>query len=146
MCLDIKLSGKKFKKLHTCQSKKDLKKAAELLKKTAKKPIIIYKVLEVVDKKTYSPFQGKLTKLDTMLKSKFSFESFSDKEINVYRGLHCFTMKRYALQYHTNGWGFNKYCKIFRGYIPKGAEYYVSSDGTQIVSNYMVIEEKSYSL
>lgn len=101
----------------------------------AEKDIIIYKALFKDRKRIVSPFQEFPYILKELYQTDFNI-SFGLTNICpkfIHKGFHGYRNRKYA----TSRW-----LEVYKCVIPKGSQYYISSDQEEIVSNQIIIKRK----
>lgn len=110
--------------------------------KIATKDIVAYKALTRTEKGTYeAPFQNIRVKINEMVYAR-NVDTYKKVKLRkenlylignrgVYRGLHGYLRLR-DVKFHFDNDDFTAY---FRMIIPKGSQYFISHDKTQIASN-----------
>lgn len=107
--------------------------------KIAKKDVNVFKVLDENNNSAYQYFKYEKGTHYYQTGRPFSFEIYKQESvfnygwrININRGLHSFTLKKAAKEIlYPND-------KIVKMVIPRGSKYYISSDGTEIVSDNLI--------
>lgn len=101
-----------------------------------KKDIIVYKVLECVNKKYFGPYQGfRYQKGFQYTESNFTHDRFYHKTV-FNQGLHACTSKQKAEKHclDLKNW-FNKKCEVVEMVIPKGSKVFKGNDKDIITNN-----------
>lgn len=112
--------------------------------KIAKEDIIVYKVLVNYGNRLHSPYQWylyKLNELVTIDKFGIDYSRINTKLFFIYEGLHSYISKELAFK-EQKSWVPIENISVYEGIVPKGSEYYVSKDRTELVSNNLIIKRK----
>lgn len=132
-----------LKRILYCPNQDAIDNCLKATERIAEEDIIVYKVLLERDDGSYcSPFQAmKYEKGKTYcadVKGSYQRWFHEDYYVIISEGLHAYTKESYA----SNIFGPNNFCSCehFEMTIPKGAKYWISLDGREIVSDTLIFK------
>jgi hypothetical protein len=101
----------------------------------AQKDIIVYKALFKSGKRILSPFREFPYILKKLYQTDFgiTFSLTYNAPKLIHEGFHGYRNRKYAI---------SRWIKVYKCIIPKGSQYYISSDQKEIVSDQIIIKRK----